>query len=162
VRDGSQYGGTKSTDISRINRRCYWLRLDAGPGVSSDGRERAVKENASAQHLSVLDKPKSYQRRGFSRGGSPMQPGAVGYKPCWAAWLIPIHEGHLRWILRDWVIHYNRGRPHASLGPGIPDPLYEPNQFASTGHRLPEHARVLATPILGGLHPEYRVARDAA
>ena len=34
-------------------------------------------------------------------------------------WLIPIHEGHLRWILRDWVIHYNRRRPHASLGLGI-------------------------------------------
>jgi hypothetical protein len=77
-------------------------------------------------------------------------------------WLIPIHEGHLRWILRDWVIHYNRGRPHASLGPGIPDPLSEGNQLASTGHRLPEHARVLATPILGGLHHEYRLARDAA
>ena len=24
-------------------------------------------------------------------------------------WLIPFHEGHLRWILRDWVIHYNYG-----------------------------------------------------
>jgi transposase InsO family protein len=77
-------------------------------------------------------------------------------------WLIPIHEGHLRWILRDWVIHYNRGRPHASLGPGIPDPLSERNQLVSTGHRLPEHARVIATPILGGLHHEYRRVRDAA
>jgi putative transposase len=37
-------------------------------------------------------------------------------------WLIPIHEGHLRSILREWVTHYNRGRPHAGLGPGIPDP----------------------------------------
>ena len=77
-------------------------------------------------------------------------------------WLIPIHEGHLRWILRDWVIHYNRGRPHASLGPGIPDPLSERNQLASTGHRLPEHARVIVTPILGGLHHEYRLTYDAA
>ena len=77
-------------------------------------------------------------------------------------WLIPIHEGHLRWILRDWVIHYNRGRPHASLGLGIPDPLSERNQLVSTGHRLPEHARVIATPILGGLHHEYRLVRDAA
>jgi transposase InsO family protein len=25
-------------------------------------------------------------------------------------WLIPIHEGHLRSILREWVTHYNRGR----------------------------------------------------
>jgi hypothetical protein len=74
-------------------------------------------------------------------------------------WLIPIHEGHLRCILRDCVTHYNRGRPHASLGPGIPDPLVEANQRMLTGHRLPEHGRVIATPILGGLHHEYRLAR---
>ena len=77
-------------------------------------------------------------------------------------WLIPIHERHLRSILRDWVIHYNRGRPHASLGPGIPDPLSERNRLVPTGHRLPERARVIATPILGGLHHEYRLARHAA
>jgi len=39
ARDGSQYGGTQSTDISRINRRSYWLRLGAGPGVSNDRHE---------------------------------------------------------------------------------------------------------------------------
>jgi putative transposase len=77
-------------------------------------------------------------------------------------WLLPIHEGHLRWILHEWVTHYNRGRPHASLGPGIPDPLPEQNQLVSTGHRLPTHARVIATPILGGLHHEYHLAQDAA
>jgi putative transposase len=76
--------------------------------------------------------------------------------------LLPIHEGHLRWILHEWVTHYNRGRPHASLGPGIPDPLPEQNQLVSTGHRLPTHARVIATPILGGLHHEYHFAQDAA
>jgi putative transposase len=77
-------------------------------------------------------------------------------------WLIPIHEGHLRSILREWVTHYNQGRPHASLGPGIPDPLPERNQLVSTGHRLAEHTEVIATPILGGLHHEYRLARHAA
>jgi putative transposase len=77
-------------------------------------------------------------------------------------WLLPIHEGHLRWILHEWVTHYNRGRPHASLGPGIPDPLPEQNQLVSTGHRLPTHARVIATPILGGLHHEYHLSQDAA
>jgi putative transposase len=77
-------------------------------------------------------------------------------------WLIPIHERHLREILRDWVTHYNRGRPYAGLGPGIPDPLIKPDPLVLTGHRLPEHDRVVATPILGGLHHEYRLARDAA
>jgi hypothetical protein len=36
--------------------------------------------------------------------------------------LIPVGEAHLRRILRAWRIHYNRGRPHASLGPGFPHP----------------------------------------
>jgi len=30
------------------------------------------------------------------------------------------------------------------------------------GHHLPERCRVVATPILRGLHHEYRVAREAA
>ena len=64
--------------------------------------------------------------------------------------------------LLEFQRYYNRARPHASLGPGIPDPLSERNPFASTGHRLAEHARVIATPILGGLHHEYRLARHAA
>ncbi len=36
--------------------------------------------------------------------------------------LIPFSEAHLRRILKSWVAHYNRGRPHMALGPGVPDP----------------------------------------
>src|SRR5262249_43097498 len=35
--------------------------------------------------------------------------------------MIPRSERHVRAILGEWVGHYNRGRPHASLGPGIPE-----------------------------------------
>jgi putative transposase len=35
--------------------------------------------------------------------------------------VIPINERHLRQVLREWASHYNRGRPHSSLGPGMPD-----------------------------------------
>src|SRR5216683_305579 len=35
-------------------------------------------------------------------------------------WLIPLSEAHLRFILKSWIAHYNGGRPHMSLGPGIP------------------------------------------
>ena len=75
--------------------------------------------------------------------------------------MIPLNEEHLRRILAEWVPHYNRGRPHASLGPGIPD---RPSSVAppSTGHRLPHGHRVAATPILGGLHHEYRLEPAAA
>jgi len=35
--------------------------------------------------------------------------------------MIPLGEKHLRRILSEWVTHYNQGRPHLSLGPGIPE-----------------------------------------
>jgi transposase InsO family protein len=76
-------------------------------------------------------------------------------------WLIVLHERHLRAVLLDWVVHYNQGRPHASLGPGIPevpvDRLARPN-----GHQIPDGQRVIAAPILGGLHHEYRLEPLAA
>jgi putative transposase len=70
-------------------------------------------------------------------------------------WMILLNEGHLRRILQQWVAHYNRGRPHTSLGPGIPD---GPRIAASLcGHRICGGHRVVADPILGGLHHEYHL-----
>jgi putative transposase len=37
-------------------------------------------------------------------------------------YLIPINERHLKMAIKEWVLHYNRGRPHSSLGPGVPEP----------------------------------------
>jgi putative transposase len=73
-------------------------------------------------------------------------------------WLIPLSENHLRRMLARWVRHYNKARPHSSLGPKIPGPppgLPVPLQLHR--HRLPKGAWVAATPILGGLHHEYRL-----
>jgi transposase InsO family protein len=72
-------------------------------------------------------------------------------------WLIPVSEGHLRWILKSWVEHYNRGRPHSSLGPGVPDP---PKGLvlirnAESRHQLSAGAIVRAQSVLSGLHHEY-------
>jgi transposase InsO family protein len=36
--------------------------------------------------------------------------------------LIPLNDRHLRGILKEWVAHYNKGRPHSGLGPGKPEP----------------------------------------
>jgi transposase InsO family protein len=33
-----------------------------------------------------------------------------------------VSEAHLRAILKSWVEQYNCGRPHSSLGPGVPGP----------------------------------------
>jgi putative transposase len=76
--------------------------------------------------------------------------------------LIPLTENHLRRLLQEWVWHYNRGRPHMSLGPGIPHPpasLPVPRQPHC--HRLPEHLRVRACPILGGVHHDYQLEEAA-
>jgi hypothetical protein len=72
-------------------------------------------------------------------------------------WMIPMSEAHLRAILKSWVEHYNRGRPHSSLGPGVPDP---PAELAilpksESRHRMAAGAFVLAKSVLGGLHHEY-------
>jgi putative transposase len=76
-------------------------------------------------------------------------------------WLIVLNERHLRVVLREWVTHYNQGPPHASLGPGIPD--VPPDRFAQpSGHQIPVGRRVIAAPILAGLHHEYRLEPLAA
>jgi len=42
--DGTQYGGTQSTDISRINRRSYWSR--SCPAALSAGDESVTNVSA--------------------------------------------------------------------------------------------------------------------
>jgi transposase InsO family protein len=77
--------------------------------------------------------------------------------------LIPLSEDHLRHILHAWVCHDNTGCPHMALGPGLPQPLPPvavPHQEHQ--HRIPPHLRVVARPILGGLHHEYRLEKKAA
>ena len=78
-------------------------------------------------------------------------------------YLIPLTEAHLRIVTRNWIAHYNRGRPHTSLGPGIPDPPVDlPVTPNKSRHRIPSHCKVVAHPILGGLHHEYGLAAKAA
>jgi len=76
--------------------------------------------------------------------------------------LIPLNERHLRDVLKEWVTHYNRGRPHSSLGPGIPDGRFRTQQAIPCGHHLPIGHCVVAKAILGGLHHEYACERRAA
>src|SRR5215469_14398440 len=75
--------------------------------------------------------------------------------------MIPLTERHLRSILRIWVFHYNQGRPHSRLGPGIPDRGTAP-PWRKHRHRLEATERVTSRAILGGLHHEYGLERTAA
>lgn len=76
--------------------------------------------------------------------------------------MIPLSERHLRRILREWIQHYNRGRPHSRLGPGLPEPGPETIPRSAGRHRLRRDEIVRASPILGGLHHEYCLERLAA
>src|SRR5262249_41685085 len=68
-----------------------------------------------------------------------------------------LNETHLRRILHEWVRHYNRGRPHSSLGPGIPEQPTAMCTGRSDRHHLPAGHHVTPRPVLGGLHHEYRL-----
>jgi transposase InsO family protein len=67
-----------------------------------------------------------------------------------------IHRGeYLRSVLETWTQHYNRGRPHMSLGPGIPDSPAITFPKSPSRHHRGEGYSVHAHPILGRLHHEY-------
>ena len=79
-------------------------------------------------------------------------------------WMIPMSERHLRLILREWIVHYNGGRPHSALGPGVPGP-----PAGSARAPKPESRRswtpgalVRAKSVLGGLHHEYSLSGTPA
>jgi transposase InsO family protein len=74
-------------------------------------------------------------------------------------WMIPLNERHLRRVLTEWVAHYNRGRPHAALGPGLPD---NATRATVSGHQLSPVCRMTVRRILGGLHHEYGLETVAA
>jgi hypothetical protein len=71
--------------------------------------------------------------------------------------MILLNESHLRRILREWVQHYNSGRPHSSLGPGIPDEARKDGavQPRTRWQSVAAKTQVISRPILGGLHHEY-------
>ena len=77
-------------------------------------------------------------------------------------YLIPLNERHLKAIIKEFVVHYNRGRPHSALGPGIPEPPQAKVPTSVHRHRLPAGYRVTLNPILGGLHHEYGLEREVA
>jgi hypothetical protein len=57
--------------------------------------------------------------------------------------------------IREWVTPYNKGRPHLSLGPGIPEPaaVFVPWQ-GHDRHSFAQDCKVAARAVLGGLHHE--------
>jgi putative transposase len=76
--------------------------------------------------------------------------------------IIPMNERHLRPTVREFVAYYNRGRPHSSLGPAVPDPIQASAPVGVHRHKLPVGHRIVLKPFLGGLHHDYRLEKEAA
>ena len=65
--------------------------------------------------------------------------------------ILILGEHHLRHVLAEWVAHFNGGRPHQGIGQRIPNQRRQPGHGDSDGN-------IVAVPVLGGLHHDYRRA----
>ncbi len=63
-----------------------------------------------------------------------------------------VSEGHVRRVLKDYVTYFNRSRAHKGIGQHVPEP--EERSHWSLGSA----GQVIAFPVLGSLHHEYRRA----
>lgn len=77
-------------------------------------------------------------------------------------YLITFNERHLRNVISEFVAYYNRGRPHSSLGPGFPEPTQAKVPTCPHRQKLLNGYRVTSAPVLGALHHDYRLEKEAA
>ena len=70
--------------------------------------------------------------------------------------ILILGEDHLRRVLREYVTHYLRGRPHQGLAQRTPEQVVRGEQVGD-GVSSPA-GKVISIPVLGGLHHEYRRA----
>ena len=55
-----------------------------------------------------------------------------------------------------------RTTPHSALGPGLPEPMSDQVPSHEHRHSLPIGYRVVKRSVLGGLHHEYGLMKEAA
>jgi putative transposase len=66
--------------------------------------------------------------------------------------LLIVQEKQLQRVLNGYVAYFNRARPHQGIGQQIP----EPSRSALSAHHPGE--KVIALPVMGGLHYDYHWA----
>ena len=64
--------------------------------------------------------------------------------------ILILGEAHLRRVLKEYARYFNQARPHQGIGQQLPEA--EPDRSGG------DHGRVMAFPVLGGLHHDYRRA----
>ena len=66
--------------------------------------------------------------------------------------ILVVGEAHLRRVLKEYVTYFNRSRPHQGIDQGVPEALVSVRPPGG------DPGKVVAFPILGGLHQDYRQA----
>jgi len=66
--------------------------------------------------------------------------------------LLILQEKQLECMLKSYVVYFNQARPHQGMAQHIP----EPSRSALSAHQADE--QVIARPVMGGLHHDYRWA----
>jgi putative transposase len=66
--------------------------------------------------------------------------------------LLIFQEKQLHRVLNAYVVYFNQARPHQGIGQQIPDPSRSAVSSQHTG------GKVIALPVFGGLHHDYRWA----
>ena len=66
--------------------------------------------------------------------------------------ILIINEAQLRRVLKDYVRYFNHSRPHQGIDQRVPEPTESVDLPAGTTRRI------IAFPVLGGLHHDYRLA----
>jgi transposase InsO family protein len=161
--------------IELDTRRVHLAGVTANPGgawVTQQARNLLLALGERGRHAEFLLRDRDAKFcRGFddvfcSEGAeiicTPVQaPNANAYAERWIRtvraecldWLLTVGRGHLEQVLRVYVGHYNRHRPHRALGLQAPDVPAEPSAISED-----RPGAVRRRHLLGGLLHEYRRA----
>jgi transposase InsO family protein len=63
--------------------------------------------------------------------------------------LLILHEKQLQRVLKEYMTYFNQARPHQGIAQQIPEPSRSALSFHHTGEK------VIALPVMGGLHHDY-------
>jgi putative transposase len=147
-----------------------WTQQQLRETIPSDHRYRLLIHDRDAIFSQALDQ--SIRHLGLRVLKTPPQAPqanaicerALGTLRCECLdFMIPLTVTHLQGILKEWVHHYDVGRPHMALRPGVPQPPSSlPVPLQMHRHRLPAHLRVVTHAILRGLHQEYWLEEKVA
>jgi putative transposase len=66
--------------------------------------------------------------------------------------LLILQEKQLQRVLKEYVVYFNRARPHQGIAQQIPEQLSSVPSAQDAGNK------VIALPVVGGLHHDYHRA----